>query len=61
MDNPIEAPVFKPKSERSLPFRGKDIATADLADGKGYVSLRSLCDGGAGRWQLGDKSLEVVG
>lgn len=44
MDNPIEAPVFKPKSERTLPFRGKLIATADLADGKGYVSLRSLCD-----------------
>jgi len=44
LDNPIEAPVFKPKSERSLPFRGKEIATADLADGKGYVSLRSLCD-----------------
>ena len=44
MDNPIEAPVFKPKSERTLPFRGKLIATADLADCKGYVSLRSLCD-----------------
>jgi hypothetical protein len=44
LDNPIEAPVFKPKSERTLPFRGKLIATADLADGKGYVSLRSLCD-----------------
>ncbi len=44
MENPFEAPVFKPRSERSLEFRGKRIATADLADGKGYVSLRSLCD-----------------
>ncbi|TLN19513.1 hypothetical protein FDZ74_06070 [bacterium] len=44
LENPFEAPVFKPRSERSLEFRGKRIATADLADGKGYVSLRSLCD-----------------
>ncbi|GAP16081.1 protein containg P22_AR N-terminal domain [Longilinea arvoryzae] len=44
MENPFEAPVFKPRSERSLEFRGKQIATADLADGKGYVSLRSLCE-----------------
>jgi len=44
LDNPYDAPVFKPRSERSLEFRGHQIATADLADGKGYVSLRSLCD-----------------
>jgi hypothetical protein len=40
----IDAPVFRPERERKLVFRGKDIATADLKDGKGYVSLRSLCD-----------------
>ena len=37
-------PVFKPEQERKLLFRGKEIATADLRDGKGYVSVRSLCD-----------------
>lgn len=40
----IDAPAFRPERERKLVFRGKDIATADLKDGKGYVSLRSLCD-----------------
>lgn len=40
---PVEAPVFRPERERSLLFHGKDIATADLRDGKGYVSVRSLC------------------
>lgn len=39
-----EAPLFYPVRERKLPFHGCDIATADLKDGKGYVSLRSLCD-----------------
>lgn len=39
----IEAPVFRPERERSLIFRGKEIATADLKDGNGYVSIRSLC------------------
>ena len=38
------APIFEPESERSLTFRGKEIATADLKDGQGYVSVRSLCD-----------------
>ena len=37
-------PVFRPERERTLLFRGKEIATADLKDGKGYVSLRSLCE-----------------
>ena len=36
--------VFRPTHERKLLFRGKEIATADLKDGKGYVSVRSLCD-----------------
>jgi len=40
---PVETPVFRPERERSLRFREKDIATADLKDGKGYVSIRSLC------------------
>ena len=40
---PVEAPVFRPERERSLIFRGKEIATADLKDGNGYVSIRSLC------------------
>lgn len=42
--NPLEPSVFKPINERKLVFRGKEILTADLKDGKGYVSLRSLCD-----------------
>lgn len=40
---PVEAPVFRPERQRSLIFRGKEIATADLKDGNGYVSIRSLC------------------
>lgn len=40
---PVETPPFRPVRERTLPFRDKEIATADLRDGKGYVSLRSLC------------------
>lgn len=40
---PEETPIFRPIRERSLIFRGKEIATADLNDGKGYVSVRSLC------------------
>jgi hypothetical protein len=40
----LEPSVFRPVSERKLVFRGKEILTADLKDGKGYVSLRSLCD-----------------
>ncbi len=36
--------VFVPLQERSILFRGKEIATADLKDGKGYVSIRSFCD-----------------
>jgi len=38
-----EATVFRPVRERSLRFQEKEIATADLSDGKGYVSIRSLC------------------
>ena len=41
---PIESPVFRPERERKLVFRDKEIATADLKDGKGYVSVRSLCE-----------------
>lgn len=41
---PFEEPYFLPVQERSMPFRGKEIATADLKDGKGYVSIRSLCE-----------------
>ncbi len=36
--------AFRPQQERKLNFRGKEIATADLKDGKGYVSVRSLCE-----------------
>jgi len=36
--------VFRPERERKLLFWGKEIATADLKDGKGYVSVRSLCE-----------------
>jgi hypothetical protein len=41
---PVEAPVFRPQRERVMILRGKEIATADLKDGKGYVSVRSLCN-----------------
>ncbi len=41
---PDETPVFRPERERSLLFRGQEIATADLKDGRGYVSVRALCD-----------------
>jgi len=36
--------VFRPERERKLLFRDKEIATADLKDGNGYVSVRSLCE-----------------
>ena len=39
-----DLPVFRPVNERKLLFRGKTILTADLKDGKGYVSVRSLCE-----------------
>ena len=39
-----ETPAFRPLRERTLVFRGKEIVTADLKDGKGYVSVRSLCE-----------------
>lgn len=39
----IEPPVFRPERERVLRFREMDINTADLKDGEGYVSIRSLC------------------
>lgn len=45
--NPImssQPAVFSPQRERKILFRGKEIATADLKDGKGYVSVRSLCE-----------------
>lgn len=40
----LRTPVFRPERERKLLFRQREIATADLKDGKGYVSVRSLCD-----------------
>lgn len=54
---PDIAPIFRPERERQLEFRGRQIATADLKDGKGYVSVRSLCaafglDAGAQRKRL---------
>ncbi len=39
-----DAPVFHPVRERKLLFRQREIATADLKDGRGYVSVRSLCE-----------------
>jgi hypothetical protein len=39
-----ELPVFRPQRQRVLSFRGKELVTADLRDGRGYISLRSLCD-----------------
>jgi len=40
--NPEPLP-FLPVRQRILAFRGQDLFTADLKDGQGYVSLRSLC------------------
>ncbi len=39
-----DTPAFRPLRERKLVFQGKEIATADLKDGNGYVSVRSLCE-----------------
>ena len=39
-----ESPVFHPEQQRTLSFRGKELVTADLRDGKGYISVRSLCE-----------------
>ena len=44
MTSTLEPAVFRPDRERALTFRGKQILTADLKDGRGYVSVRSLCD-----------------
>ncbi len=40
----VPTTVFRPERERKLIFRGREIHTADLKDGKGYVSLSSLCE-----------------
>jgi hypothetical protein len=40
----VEPLVFRPLNERKLNFRGREILTADLKDGNGYVSVRSLCE-----------------
>jgi len=39
-----ETPAFYPERQRKILFRGREIATADLKDGQGYVSVRSLCE-----------------
>ena len=36
--------VFQPVQERKIDFRGHEIATADLKDGHGYVSVRSFSE-----------------
>ena len=41
---PDEMPAFRPERQRKIIFRSKEITTADLKDGNGYVSVRSLCD-----------------
>ena len=41
---PDEMPAFRPEKQRKIIFRNKEITTADLKDGNGYVSVRSLCD-----------------
>lgn len=40
----ISSGPFQPERQRPLLFRGKEILTADLKDGRGYVSVNSLCD-----------------
>lgn len=37
-------PIFHPLKERKIIFRGKVIATAELKDGRGYVSVRSFSE-----------------
>ncbi len=39
-----ELPVFRPERQRKIDFRGKELVIADLRDGKGYATVRSLCD-----------------
>lgn len=39
----IEPTPIKPLRERVMKFQGTEIATADLRDGQGYISIRSLC------------------
>jgi Xaa-Pro aminopeptidase len=36
--------AFQPISERAITFREREIATAVLKDGQGYVAFNSLCD-----------------
>jgi len=38
------ASPFHPESQSMLLFQGKEIITAELRDGQGYVSVNSLCD-----------------
>ena len=37
-------PVFHPLKEQKIIFRGKEIATAELKDRRGYVSVRSFSE-----------------
>jgi hypothetical protein len=39
---PVESHAFHPVREASIIFQGREIATAVLRDGQGYVSVRSL-------------------
>jgi len=41
---PEQKNTFYPERERKLLFRDKEIVTADLRDGRGYVTVRSLCE-----------------
>jgi len=36
--------VIEPISEGGIPFRGRELRTARLADKQGYVSLNSVCE-----------------
>jgi hypothetical protein len=36
--------TFQPEEQRTLLFQGREIVTAELKDGQGYVSVNSLCD-----------------
>jgi hypothetical protein len=39
----VEPNFFYPEKESSIIFQGKEITTAVLKDGNGYVTIRSLC------------------
>jgi hypothetical protein len=40
----VVTPIFHPERQRKMTFRQQEISTADLKDGRGYISVKSLCE-----------------